>query len=84
MNKTGFPFDRSKYTLLLVGLVVVILGFVLMSGGGSDDPNEFSEAIFSARRITVAPLLVMAGYGVIMYAILKKHAPAVNESDSKA
>lgn len=84
MNKTGFPFDRSKYTLLLIGLVVIIVGFVLMSGGGSDDPNEFSDAIFSARRITVAPLVVLAGYGVIMYAILKKPAHAVNESDPKA
>lgn len=84
MNKTGFPFDRRKYTLLLIGLVVIIVGFVLMSGGGSDDPNKFSEAIFSARRITVAPIVVMAGYGVIMYAILKKPAHAVKGSNQKA
>ena len=43
-----------------------------MSGGGVEDPNEFSEAIFSARRITIAPLTVMMGYGVIFYSILKR------------
>lgn len=66
--------------LLLIGLVIIIVGFVLMSGGGSDDPNEFSEAIFSARRITVAPLVVLAGYGFIMWAILKK--PKANSTSS--
>lgn len=57
---------------MLSGLGVVILGFILMSGGGSDDPEVFSEAIFSHRRITLAPLLVLIGYGLVMYAILKK------------
>lgn len=80
MKKTGFPFTREKYMLLLIGLVIIIVGFLLMSGGGSDDPNEFSEAIFSARRITVAPLVVLAGYGFIMWAILKK--PKANGTSS--
>lgn len=60
---------------MLAGLGVVILGFILMSGGGSDDPEVFSEAIFSFRRITLAPLLVLAGYGLVMYAIMKKPKP---------
>ena len=58
--------------LILIGLVVVILGFILMSGGGSDDPAVFNEAIFSFRRITLAPVVVLAGYGIVMYAILKR------------
>lgn len=72
MQKPTFPFSRQNYMLILTGLVVVVLGFILMSGGGSDDPSIFNEAIFSTRRITLAPIVVLAGYGVIMYAILKK------------
>lgn len=65
-------FDRSKYTWLIIGLLVTALGFVLMIGGGSDDPAVFSEGIFSFRRMTLAPILVLAGYGIQIYAILKK------------
>lgn len=81
MQKLVFPFNRHNYTLMLVGLGVVILGFILMSGGGSDDPEVFSEAIFSFRRITLAPLLVLAGYGLVMYAIMKK--PKTDDSVPK-
>lgn len=65
-------FDRSKYTWLIAGLLVTAVGFLLMIGGGSQDPNEFSEGIFSFRRMTLAPILVLAGYGLQVYAILKK------------
>ncbi len=65
-------FDRAKYTLLIAGLLVTALGFVLMIGGGSADPNEFSYDLFSFRRITLAPFLVLAGYGIQIYAIMKK------------
>lgn len=65
-------FDRSKYIWLIAGLLVTALGFVLMIGGGSKDPNVFSEDLFSFRRITLAPALVLAGYGMQIYAILKK------------
>jgi hypothetical protein len=79
MQKLPFVFSRQNYLLLLSGLGVVILGFVLMSGGGSDDPNVFNEAIFSFRRITLAPIVVLTGYGIIMYAIMKK--PKVNQEN---
>jgi hypothetical protein len=74
MNKkpeTDFLFDRSKYTLLIAGLAITALGFILMVGGGSDDPNVFSYELFTFRRITLAPFLVLAGYGVMIYSILK-------------
>jgi len=58
--------------LLLIGLVVILVGFLLMIGGGSDDPNVFSEDIFSFRRMTLAPILVLAGYAIEIYAIMKK------------
>ncbi|MDA0883132.1 MAG: DUF3098 domain-containing protein [Flavobacteriales bacterium] len=72
MKNKSFAFQRQNYLLLIAGLVVVILGFIVMSGGGSEDPNEFSEEIFSFRRITLAPIMVLGGYGLVMYAIMKK------------
>ncbi|MBL7962680.1 MAG: DUF3098 domain-containing protein [Flavobacteriales bacterium] len=67
------PFTLLNYRLLLVGIVIIILGFVLMSGGGSGDPEVFdANEIFSFRRITLAPLVALAGYLFIIYAILVK------------
>jgi len=65
-------FDRRKYTIMIAGLLITALGFVLMIGGGSDDPNVFSYEIFSFRRITLAPILVLAGYIIQFYAIFGK------------
>jgi hypothetical protein len=66
-------FTATNYKLLLIGLSIVVVGFILMAGGGNGDPNSFDEdAIFSARRITVAPIVVLSGYLFIVYAILKK------------
>jgi membrane-bound ClpP family serine protease len=67
-----FAFHKQNYILLLIGIVIVIIGFFLMSGGGSEDPTQFSEEIFSARRITIAPIVVLIGYGFVMYAIMKR------------
>lgn len=75
-------FDRSKYTLLIAGLLVTALGFILMIGGGSDDPAVFSEDIFSFRRMTLAPILVLAGYGIQIYAILKKTGNAPEQKQA--
>lgn len=67
------PFTATNYKLLGIGLGVVLLGFILMSGGGSGDPNVFDEgSIFHPRRITVAPIVTLAGYLFIVYAILKR------------
>jgi hypothetical protein len=60
--KADFAFGKINYTLMLSGLGMIILGFFLMSGGGTKDPNVFSEEVFSPLRITVAPLLVLAGF----------------------
>jgi hypothetical protein len=74
IGKSGeqFAFSKQNYMILIAGFVMVIVGFVLMSGGGSEDPNEFSDAIFSFRRISLAPMVVLAGYAVVIYAIMKK------------
>lgn len=66
-------FTATNYKLLLIGLAIVVLGFLLMSGGGNGDPNAFDATeIFSARRITVAPIVTLVGYLFVVYAILKK------------
>jgi hypothetical protein len=69
---TGFAFGRQNYRLLFIGLALIFLGFILMIGGGSDDPNVFSDKIFNFRRLTLAPILVLAGYVVEIFAIMKR------------
>lgn len=69
--KTHFLFEKVNYKILFIGLAVITLGFLLMAGGGSDDPNVFSDAIFSFRRIRLAPTVVIIGFGITIYAILK-------------
>ena len=70
-QKPEFLFDKINYKILLIGIGVIALGFILMSGGGSDDPNVFSEDIFNFRRIRLAPTTVLIGFGITIYAILK-------------
>ncbi|MCF8217357.1 MAG: DUF3098 domain-containing protein [Bacteroidales bacterium] len=72
VKREEFTFGKQSYRLLTVGLVLIGLGFILMAGGGSTDPNEFNEEIFSFRRITLAPLLILAGYVVEIFAIMKR------------
>ena len=71
-NEKGFVFQKANYMMLAGGLVLVIIGFFLMSGGGSEDPNVFNPEVFSARRITVAPTVVLIGFAVVMVGIFKK------------
>ena len=71
-ESTGFAFGKQNYRLLFIGLALIAVGFLLMIGGGSDDPNVFSDKIFNFRRLTLAPILVLAGYVVEIFAIMKK------------
>jgi hypothetical protein len=67
-----FIFERENYKFMVIGLVVIALGFILMAGGGSDDPNVFNPEIFSWRRIRLAPTVVLIGFAIEVYAILLK------------
>ena len=67
------PLTRRNYILLAIGFAVILLGFVLMTGGGSDSPDEFNYAMFSWRRITLAPILVVGGFVLEIYTILKRY-----------
>lgn len=71
-QKPDFLFDKVNYKTLLIGIAVIVLGFILMSGGGSDDPKVFNEDVFSFRRISLAPTLVLIGFGITIYSIFKK------------
>ncbi|MGV8828510.1 MAG: DUF3098 domain-containing protein [Breznakibacter sp.] len=75
-NEPRFQFALSKenYILLASGFVIILVGFLLMMGGRSEDPNVFNKEIFSFRRITLAPLVVLFGFIFEIYAIMKKPA----------
>ncbi len=65
-----FIFERKNYLFMLIGLAVIALGFILMVGGGSNNPTIFNPEIYSWRRIRLAPTLVLIGFGIEVYAIL--------------
>lgn len=71
-TKPDFPLQRENYMLLIIGFVIIVIGFLLMTGGKSDDPNVFSPDIFSFRRITLAPIVVLFGFVFEIWAIMKK------------
>lgn len=77
-SASGFYFGRQNYLLMLIGLALIVVGFLLMMGAdantvdGKYDPNVWNEDIFSIRRIRIAPLLVVAGFVVEVFAILKR------------
>lgn len=71
-KKVEFALGRENYILLIIGFAIIIIGFLLMIGGKADNPNEFNEKIFSFRRITLAPIIVLLGFIFEIYAIMKK------------
>ena len=71
-KKIEFAFEKSNFILMGIGLAIIVIGFILMSGGRSDDPNVFNEGMFSFRRVTLAPLIVFGGFIFQIYAIMKK------------
>jgi len=70
--KQNFVFSKKNYIWMFIGLAFIAVGFILMVGGGSDDPNVFSDAVFSVQRIRIATTLILIGFGIQIYAILLK------------
>ena len=70
--KSTFLFGKKNYKIMLLGLGVIALGFALMAGGGSEDPNVFNEEIYNFQRIRLAPTLILIGFAIEVYAILAK------------
>jgi len=71
-EKPVFLFKRKNYIIMIIGIVFIALGFILMAGGGSDDPEVFNPAIYNWQRIRLAPTLVIVGLGLQVYAIFAK------------
>jgi hypothetical protein len=71
-ESTGFALGKENYKLMAIGFAIIVIGFILMAGGGSDDPNVFNPDIFSFRRITLAPVILLIGFAFEIYAIMKK------------
>jgi hypothetical protein len=77
----GFAMPKENYTYLLIGFIIIIIGFALMIGGRTDDPNIFNgDEIFSFRRITLAPIIVLAGFIFEIWAIMRKPSENKNEA----
>ena len=71
-NMDGFALGKENLKLLLIGFVIIVIGFILMTGGKTNDPAVFNPEIFSFRRITLAPMVVLFGFIFEIYAIMKK------------
>ena len=69
-QKRHFVFHRKNYKFMLIGIAFIAVGFILMTGGGSDDPTVFNPEIYNWRRIRLAPALILIGFGIEVYAIL--------------
>jgi len=67
-----FAFTKENYRLMLIGLAFIVVGFILMIGGGAANPNDFSPAIFNFQRLTLSPILILTGYVIEIFAIMKK------------
>ena len=70
-KKNNLLFKKENYRCVIIGVTFIIMGFILMSGGGSDDPNIFKDEIYDFRRIRLAPALILIGFAIQVYAILK-------------
>ena len=68
--KKEFLFNKRNYRFLLLSIVLIAIGFIIMAGGGSEDPNVFNPEIFNFRRIRLAPTIVLMGFGLAIYTIL--------------
>jgi len=71
-DNSRMPLTRKNYVLLAIGFAIILAGFLLMAGGGSQSPDEFDYAMFSWRRITLAPILVVGGFVFEIVAIMKR------------
>lgn len=77
-------FGRQNYLILIAGVALVVVGYLLMIGGGSDDPNKFNPAIFDTQRITVAPIVCLLGFVTVIAAIMWRPKTGADKQESKA
>lgn len=75
----GMPFRRTNYILMIAGIIILLIGYFMLSGGGSDDPSKFSDSIFNARRLKAAPIILITGFLVELFAIM--YRPGRNNTE---
>ncbi|HTO38450.1 MAG TPA: DUF3098 domain-containing protein [Brumimicrobium sp.] len=81
-NKTEFLFEKENYKFLIIGIALNLIGFFLMIGGADTDPDKFNEnGLFSEMRLTVAPIVILLGYVVVIYSIMKKPKDLTNSNE---
>lgn len=78
-NNQRMPFSAKNYALMAVGVLVIVVGFILMSGGGEHTATEFDSSIYSTRRITIAPIVVIVGFVIEIFAIMLRFNPKNRE-----
>ena len=83
-KKKDFLFNKSNYKYVIIGILFIIFGFLLMLGGGSEDPNIFSEEIYNFQRIRLAPAFILIGFAIQIYAILKSTEKSNSKSTNKS
>jgi len=71
-NDERMVFEKKNYIYMIAGVVLIFLGLILISGGGSKDPSVFNPDIFDTRRIVIAPVVMLAGFMLEIYAIMYK------------
>ena len=72
MDKKQFVFGKENFILIAISVVIIIIGFIIVSGGKTTEETGFNPSIFNTRRLLVAPIVIMSGFGLVIYAILKK------------
>ena len=82
-NPQVMPFGKQNFIIVLIGIALIALGFILMIGGGSDNPDVFNEKMFDFQRITLAPILVLVGFVVEIVAIFWKGNNSIFDKDKK-
>jgi len=80
-DRSAFAFDKNNYKWLLTGLAFLLVGFLLMIGGGSDDPDVFNYGMFNFQRLTLSPIFLFLGYLIGIYAIMKKPKDPIKQID---
>lgn len=81
---TGFVFEKENYKLLLIGIGFLVVGFALMVGGRSDSPDFFNYEMFNFQRLTLSPILLMIGYVIGIFAIMKRPRKSTFTSEEKS
>lgn len=81
MENDNIYFTKKNYFMILIGIVVFVLGYFIMSGGNPEDPSDYSDDIFNFQRLTLAPFVVISGYVIVLFGIIKNFKPETSSEE---